>query len=382
MRVQQFQAGDAATLAARLANARDVADSDVVLVFGAPPMIGDSEILGRLRATFPRAIMLGCSTAGEIAGTTVFDGSLVVTALRFEHVRPTLACTDLTDMDDSEAAGQRLGQMLLPAAPRAVLIFAQGLAINGSALIAGLRAVLGEAVILTGGLAGDGTRFGRTLVLTPDGPSNTAIAALALSGDALCLSHGSFGGWEPFGPTRQVTRAQGNLLFEIDGMPALDVYKRYLGEYARDLPAAGLLFPLEMFDHNRVSTGVIRTILDIDEEAGSLTLAGDIEPDGYMQLMHSDVDHLVASAETAAQTVLQAGAAPDGALAILVSCVGRKLVMGERVDEEVEAVAEALGPATVLTGFYSYGEIAPTAPGAPCRLHNQTMTITLIAERP
>ena len=381
MRVRQIQAGDAATLAARLAAAQDAADCDLVLAFGAPQLIGDSEIFGLLRASFPHALLTGCSTAGEIAGASVADGTLVLNALHFERIKPTLVRTDLAGMDDSEAAGRRLGQMLQPAAPRAVMLIAQGLAINGSALIAGIRSVLGEQLILTGGLAGDGTRFGRTLVLTPDGASDTAICALGLSGEALSLSHGSFGGWEPFGPARKVTRCEGNVLYELDGEPALAIYKRYLGEHASGLPASGLLFPLEMFDRNRLSTGVIRTILGIDEEAGSLILAGDIEPDGFAQLMHASTDHLVSGAETAARNACQADAPPGTALALLVSCVGRKLVMGERSDEEVEAVAEVLGPATVLTGFYSYGEIAPTSPGAPCRLHNQTMTITLIAER-
>lgn len=381
MRVQQIQAGDAATLAARLATIEDAADCELVLAFGAPQLIGDGEIFGLLRTNFPQAILSGCSTAGEIAGTAVTDGSLVINALHFERIHATLARTDLAGMDDSEAAGRRLGLALQAAAPRAVILIAQGLAINGSALIAGIRAVLGEQPILTGGLAGDGTRFGKTLVLTPDGASDTAICALGLSGEALSLSHGSFGGWEPFGPMRKITRAQGNLLLELDGQPALEVYKRYLGEYARDLPASGLLFPFEMFDHKLQSTGVIRTILGIDEAAGSLTLAGDIEPGGFAQLMHASTDQLVNGAETAARNACPSATSPNTALALLISCVGRKLVMGEHSDEEVEAVAEVLGPNTVLTGFYSYGEIAPTSAGAPCRLHNQTMTITLIAER-
>jgi hypothetical protein len=91
---------------------------------------------------------------------------------------------------------------------------------------------------------------------------------------------------------------------------------------------------------------------------------------------------LVDGAEVAAAATLSMlGGNADDSLAILVSCVGRKLVMGGRVDDEVEAVADVLGSQALLTGFYSYGEISPFTPGSACQLHNQTMTITCIGEK-
>jgi hypothetical protein len=178
-----------------------------------------------------------------------------------------------------------------------------------------------------------------------------------------------------------VTRCEGNVLFELDGEPALAVYKRYLGDYAKDLPASGLLFPFEMLQSEGQPTGLIRTILGIDEAFGSLTLAGAIDASGYLRLMHASTDKLVDGAESAAtQASGKAGDEQNASLALLVSCVGRKLVMGGRVDEEVEAVAEVIGKQAVITGFYSYGEISSQLPGVGCALHNQTMTITRISE--
>ncbi len=322
----------------------------------------------------------GCSTAGEITNEGVNDGTLVVTAVRFEHTRVVQSATQLAHMEDSEAAGQRLAQGLPAEGLRAVLILGQGVAINGSAVIQGMTAVLGHTLPITGGLAGDGGAFQRTVVLDDQGASSDRLVAIGLYGDRLQFSHGSFGGWSPFGPARKVTRAVHNVLYELDGEPALAVYKRYLGEHAKGLPASGLLFPFAMLgsDHNEI--GLIRTILGVDEAAGSLTLAGEIDPDGYLKLMHASTDALVDGAEAAAQAAaVMHGGAPGG-LALLVSCVGRKLVMGGRVDEEVEAVGDVFGAGATLTGFYSYGEISPFTRSVDCKLHNQTMTITYLGE--
>jgi hypothetical protein len=170
------------------------------------------------------------------------------------------------------------------------------------------------------------------------------------------------------------------VLYELDGEPALEIYKRYLGDHAKDLPASGLLFPFAMLGEDHSAVGLIRTILGVDEATGSLTLAGEINLDGYLKLMHASTDKLVNGAESAAEAAAAMIQAKGQSLSILVSCVGRKLVMGNRVDEEVEAVGEVFGSNSVLTGFYSYGEISPFTPGASCKLHNQTMTITCIGE--
>jgi hypothetical protein len=356
----------------------------LVLAFSAIPLL--KRLAAPLAARFPSALRLGCSTAGEISSEGVSDNSCVLTALHFDSAgsHAQQAATMLADMADSEAAGQRLAEQLAKPGLRAVIVLGQGVAVNGSALIAGMTQVLGEGVTITGGLAGDAAAFKETWVLNQTGVHNDQLVCLGLYGEALVFAHGSFGGWAPFGPARRVTRCAGNVLFELDGEPALDVYKRYLGDYARDLPASGLLFPFAMLgrDHNEI--GLIRTILAVDEADGSLTLAGDIDPDGYLKLMHASTDALVSGAECAAQAAAAAAelaSQNSQGLGLLVSCVGRKLVMGGRVEEEIEAVAEVFGKSALLTGFYSNGEISPFTNNLECKLHNQTMTITYLGER-
>ncbi len=351
---------------------------DLVLVFGAVDLLASAA--PALAVAFPAARRIGCSTAGEISMHGVTDGACVVTAVRFEKTVLAEASTKLTGMDDSRDAGRRLGDSLAKEGLRAVLLFGQGVQINGSALLAGMTEVLGAELPVTGGLAGDGGAFQQTWVLDSAGVASDRIVALGLYGEGLNFCHGSFGGWSPFGPPRKVTRCAGNVLYELDGEPALDVYKRYLGEHAKDLPASGLLFPFAMLGKDHDEVGLIRTILGVDEKDGSLTLAGEIDPDGYLKLMHASTDALVDGAEAAAEAAMKMQAGDGHGLALLVSCVGRKLVMGGRVDEEVEAVADVFGQGAVLTGFYSYGEISPFSPGVECKLHNQTMTITYIGE--
>lgn len=363
--------------------------AQLVLVFGAVSALEQSEPRNALKKTYPAACIVGCSTAGEICGTEVLDDSLTATAIRLEHSRIKGISARLGNFEDAFQAGEFLARTLPPSLPAAgsnaqenlvhVLVFSDGLRVNGSELVRGLLKHLPAGITVTGGLAGDGARFQETLVCWDNVPQTDAIIALGLYGDRLKIGFGSLGGWDSFGPERLITRSNGNVLYELDGQSALALYKKYLGEHAAQLPASGLLFPLSL----RTKTGdpaVVRTILSIDEKEQNMTFAGDVPEGAYARLMKANFDRLIDGAAGAARTSYQAigTAGPD--LAILISCVGRKLVLKQRVEEEVEGVREVMGPHTVLTGFYSYGEISPFTPGAKCELHNQTMTITTLSE--
>ena len=353
---------------------------DLLLMFASPEFFAVQELYDLLRDALPDTALMGCSTAGGISLDGMEENSCLLTGVRFDDTKLIQASTRLSGMTDSFTAGVRLGQQLVAEDLRAILLFSPGVAVNGSALVEGLSRIVGAEVIVTGGLAGDNGAFKRTFTLGPEGVRDDHVVALGLSGNALLISHGSAGGWVPFGPARKVTRYEHNTLFELDGEPALDVYKRYLGEHANRLPASGLLFPFAMQGQDQSESGLIRTILGIDEAAGSLILAGDIDPQGYLKLMHASTDRLVNGAKAAAKATEEMLPLSGPKLAILVSCVGRKLVMGTRINEEIQAVMEILGPSTKVTGFYSYGEISPSHPGSTCQLHNQTMTITCLAE--
>ncbi|MFM7313942.1 MAG: FIST signal transduction protein, partial [Cyanobium sp.] len=230
------------------------------------------------------------------------------------------------------------------------------------------------------GLAGDGGRFEKTLIVAGDAPLADSIAAIGLYGDAIKVGFGSLGGWDPFGPQRTITRSAGNVLYELDGRSALDLYRSYLGEHAAGLPATALLFPLQIRRQGEVDT-LVRSILNVDEETGSMTFAGDVPVGATVQLMKTNYDNIVEAASSAARACRESLPDCRADLAVLISCVGRKLVLKQRIEEEVEAVERVLGTSTLITGFYSYGEICPATTHSSLELHNQTMTITTLSEQ-
>ena len=356
-------------------------DAQLVLYFGSRDALADRALYDEIKALYPEGHLLGCSTAGEIAGHEVLDDSVVATAIHFESTTLRFSQCDVADAAESEAVGRRLGTELSQPALAHVLVFSDGLRVNGAALARGLNAVLPPGVVATGGLVGDGARFEKTLIGLDAPPDAGRVVAIGLYGDRLKVGFGSVGGWDPFGPARLITRSRDNVLYELDGQPALDLYKKYLGDKADGLPSTGLLFPLSVKLRESEDLEVVRTLLAVSEEDQSMTFAGDVPEGCQTRLMRANFDHIVdgaASAATASHERLSDGGAQ---LALLISCIGRKIVLRERIDEEVEAVADILGDDVQFAGFYSYGELCPTAADeGQCLLHNQTMTITTFAE--
>ena len=353
-------------------------DRTLVLLFGASAFFDDPATIHAAQRHFRNSAIVGCSTAGEIHHARLRDRSVVIAVTRFEHTALRAAFVEMGASHSARAAGTELGRQLAHGVPRAVLVFSDGLHVNGSELVAGLTSALPKQTIVTGGLAGDGVDFHRTWVVGPDGPQIRSICAVGLYGDRVHVGHGHKGGWDIFGPERRVTRAEGNVLFELDDKPALDLYKQYLGDRAKGLPATALLFPLAL----RGADGqpqVVRTILSVDEERSAMVFAGDVPVGHLAQLMKANFDRLIDGAGGAARMATQ-GDVDSAVLSVAISCVGRRLVLGERAEEELEATLEVLSPGTRQVGFYSYGEISPSGHTQGCELHNQTMTLTTIRE--
>lgn len=352
----------------------------LVIIFAAPEFASNRTPFEDLRRALPNARMLGCSTAGEIHGTKVSDESVTAAVVRFDHTSIQMASARLAGPSDSLEAGRRIGSSLMRPDLRAVFVLSNGTGpgVNGSELVTGLNEMVSGQAIVTGGLAGDGSRFERTWVLQDGELGAGLVVAVGLYGDRLRLGHGSRGGWDIFGPERIVTRSHGNILYELDDRPALALYKQYLGDRANGLPSTGLLFPLALRATRSSDKRLVRTILGIDEDAQSLTFAGDIPQGSFVQLMRANFDRLIEGASGAA-SMISGNTGPGPVLSIAISCVGRRLVLGQRIEEETEAVAESLSPATKQIGFYSYGELSPYSDGS-CDLHNQTMTLTSISE--
>ena len=353
----------------------------VVFVFGGRAQVEKQEHFDALRKFYPNSRILVCSTAGEILDTHVYDDSLSVTAVYFDKAKLNFVQTTIVSAEESEEKGKELARMLSPVDLTHVMVFSDGLTINGTALVSGLTKELPSTVSVTGGLVGDGSEFKRTVVGLDEIPKEKNVILIGFYGSSLKVGYGSLGGWDTFGPDRTVTRSKGNILYELDGRPALELYKEYLGELSSELPGSGLLFPIRLqLDVNNKDVEVVRTLLAVDEKEQSMTFAGDMPQGVTSTLMKANFDRLVDGASGAAKMSNESlGDSPE--LAILISCVGRKLVLKNRIEEETEAVRSILGEQAVMTGFYSYGEICPVAPTEKqCRLHNQTMTITTFKE--
>ena len=355
------------------------ASAQLVLLFGNAKLVTAQECVARTRQAFPNAHLFGCSTGGEIQGTRVRDGTLALTAIAFDHSRVATARVPIDSVDGSSVAGEQLVRQLDPRGLRHVFVLSEGLRVNGSDLVSGLCAALPAGVSASGGFAADGTALQNTHVWCDGEPEQSTAIALGLYGDRLHIGLSVTGGWRPFGPDRVITKSRKNVLYEFDGRPALALYKQYLGEHAAGLPATGLTFPLELCigpGKNRV----LRALLSVDEKQQSITFAGNVPEGSYARFMMGQIEDLIGAALKAAKTSLDNLHAPQSTLSLLVSCAARRPVLKQRVEEEVEAVRDVLGEQTALTGFYSYGEISPPEAGAPPELHNETMTITSIAE--
>lgn len=358
----------------------DHGDGKLLLVFAPREWLEQSSFLDRLiSACPPDTSIAGCSTSGEISARGAHDEVATLTLVSFNDTRVQIVVQPSLDMDSSRETGKRLAAQLCSHVPEPafVLVFSDGLNVNGSELVAGMGEGLASRCLFSGGLAGDGTRFESTLVLANGVAHHHAVVGVVFEGRGLKVSCSSVAGWCPFGTFREVTRSRANLLDEIDGSPALHVYASYLGQDADDLPSSGLLYPLEVHPPDG-SPPVIRTLLAVDREGGTLTFAGDIPQGSTVRLMNASYDQLVNGAGMAAAKAV--AALPNPALAILVSCIGRKLALASYTDLEVDAVKERLPDGTVLCGFHSYGEIGVDETARGIELHNQTMTVTLISE--
>ena len=369
---------------------KKVDKADLVMVFGSRGLISNNKLIDSIRKKYSSAHFIGCTTSGEILGTQVFDNSLTTTAIQFEATTIESASVELIDSELSYKAGSELAQRLNKEGLAHIFILSDGINVNGSRLAAGLKSCLPNNVSVTGGLAGDGILFTKTMTISESYAKEKSITAIGFYGDKIKIGFGSVGGWDSFGIERVITKSKNNVLYEMDGKSALELYKTYLGEYAKDLPASGLLFPLSIRSKDS-NKGVVRTILGINQEEQSMTFAGDVNQGYYAKLMKANIEGLLNGAlDSAELSISNLKRSPE--LAILISCVGRKLVFNQRLEEEVETVREVIGEECLFTGFYSYGEVCPytqitnshgnkvykNEPG--CLLHNQTMTITTFVE--
>ena len=357
----------------------DAEKCQLVLEFGSAESVVKPAVYQHLRSVYANADIVFSSTAGEILDDSVFDDSVVVTAIEFEKTKVKSVKSNIKHHSNSFDTGVFLMDKLSADDLNCVFIISDGTFINGSELVDGLNKDNKHNVPITGGLAGDAARFEKTFTGINEAPSQGNVVAIGFYGKDILIGHGSLGGWDEFGHERTITKSDQNILFEIDHKNALDLYKEYLGDYVDELPGSALLFPLSLRLNGAEKT-LVRTILSINEDNKSMTFAGNLPEGSKVRLMKANFDKLIEASSTAATNSFNAIDKHEPDLAVLISCVGRKLILQERTYEEVEAAKEILGGHTAITGFYSYGEISPFSDGIQCELHNQTMTITTFTE--
>jgi hypothetical protein len=339
-----------------------------------------SRAWNEIRAKFPKSHIIGCSGAGEVKQDQIMDDEIIITGAKFQKTKLKVASVTEIKGKNSEQVGKELAHCFPKEGLKGLYILSDGLAVNGTALISGIKKVLGEEIQLSGGLAGDGSNFKNTFVLVQGQPAENAVTAMGFYGDEISITSCADGGWIPFGPVRKITKSEANVLFELDGKPALELYKQFLGEQAKKLPASALLFPIYLkSDSGHINRQTVRTILGVDEANQSMTFAGDVPEGTNIQLMRAGHENLIEAAKNVSDLNMKHASKELPTLSLVVSCVGRRLVLGENTENEIETVLNSLPKNTIQTGFYSYGEIAPGKSGV-CDLHNQTMTVTLIQE--
>lgn len=363
---------------------KGLTQAQIVLYFLSPQYPAPVHYIRALKKAYPAARLVGCTTGGEIFNTEAFESTSVSVAMQFNRSEIEVAEKKIATPEESLAVGMELAERLnKKPGLKLIYILSDGMKVTGSALVQGLVAGCGKNsdVVVAGGLAGDGTDFRQTGVGVDNLPQEGNIAAIGFYGDAFQAACGSVGGWVGFGPERVITKSAGNILYELDGTSALTLYKKYLGEDADKLPGSALLFPLSLSPPHEQAHSIVRTPFAIDEETQSLVFSDTI-PQGYVaRMMHGSLHNMLDGAAQAAAYALEEVTARNYApsVALLVSCIGRNMMMGQRVSAEVGTVRGLLGDLPIA-GFYSYGEICPHPVTRKCDLHNQTMAITLLGE--
>mgnify|MGYP003334885106 FL=1 len=349
----------------------------LLLVFAQKSLLADPAIFKKLRENFTAAQIVSASTAGEIIGEESIEDAVLAIAIKMEKTPFKIVNDNIAAHKNSYDLGLSLAKSLKKDELSYVMILSDGHIVNGSDLLDGIKSHLGEQLPMSGGMAGDGNLFSSTLVGFEGGIKNGNVVLIGFYGEALEVCIDVQRGFNYFGPERIVTKSDKNILYDIDAAKALDLYKKYLGEYVDELPGSALLFPVAILNDN--DEPLVRTILSINEEDGSMVFAGNMPEGVTIRFMRSNLDQLINRAEEASKRVTDCVDDPD--LLLVMNCVGRKIILGERRSEEIKALSKSLKGDTIIAGFYTYGEFSSwEKPEKTCDLHNQTVVVTAIKE--
>src|SRR3954469_9833888 len=352
-------------------------------------------VLEQINAQWPGIALIGCTTDGEMSSHVLFaEDSLALILLSGDdfHAVSGVARSVSTDVAGSirASAGDAVKRLAASdggdhkvGAPRLCITMPDGLTVSGSAALDALRAELGDAVPIFGGTAGDQWRFKGTRQFHGTEVLQDSVPFL-LFGEGVVFSFGVDTGWRPIGREGRVTDVDGHVVRAIDGRPATEFYREFLGN--ADIPPL-TEYPLAVTaDEGRgANSYYLRAPGRTDEATGCIHFLGDVPDGSRVHITTTNRDQILAATRSSFQFALDdfpkdtaGGGAP--ALALCISCAGRKQILGSRTQEEARIVKELLGDVPAA-GFYGYGEIARLAKDGVPHYHNETFTTLLLGGR-
>ena len=343
------------------------------------PEKGLKDLLGGINDALGIRNIIGCTTDGEISSDGFRTDSAVLGGIVSDQIDFHLA--SVKDLgQDCERAGITLAAKL-PENVNYIQLFSDGLTGNGCAILRGLESVLDKTIPVCGGTAGDAGRFRRTWQFAGNRVFSNGAVAIGFSGN-FQVGTGASSGWSPIGLAKKVTRSVDNILYELNGEPALNVYERALGKHASKLPAVGVEYPLGLVTE-RGAEGekdylLLRATMSVNRKEGAISLAGEIPEGSTVHICCGDSASLLEAAKKAGRLALADLEGRRPVMIFIYSCMARRLILGRQVEEEINCIREAVGPDLPVLGFYTYGEYGRIKKGGPNRLQNETVTVSVI----
>lgn len=351
------------------------------------------DVIRGVRSVAPDTLLVGSSSSGEITGEgPVKRHSVVVMMIAGDEI-VVHAAVGKHIQENAHQAGSDVAQQVLDAyggeKPKFFMMFPDVLAGNGADIVRGVKTVLGDTFPIVGGASGDDFQFKQTFQYLNDEVYSGSVVGVGFSGN-IVFGVGVKHGWTPISLPRKVTKAEGSVVHEIDGLPAISIYKEYFGEEeakqleSETLAKLAITYPLGI-RHEESNEYLIRDPLTVDEH-GSITCAAEIPEGSEVQLMIGSREEAIDMAEHAAKNALEQldGATPQAV--VIFNCIARQKLFGINSGDEIERIMSVLGPMVPMAGFYTYGEQAPLdgevrdIKKCNSQFHNETVVIVVLGE--
>lgn len=348
-------------------------ENSFLLCFG-----NDKEIYSTILEELPQIPMIGASSTGQMSGRGHTEEGITAAFFHFDKAVVKTTRVKFDHWEDGEKVGNKIIENLQSDDLKGILVLSEGLKLNCSKMVEAIAAKKGDGVALAGGLAGDVFTYSDIFVVdNKDGIRDDSVVAVGFYGDSFHMDVFAHSGVTPMGIEREVTKAKDYALYELDGKPALDVYKQYfrtddLAKMEKEI----VKFPFSI-TNNYIEEGVIRTPLTFTEDGQGIQFTGAIPEGSRVRMMQSASSKFLDGVYDLSEKVKQAEKNSDSSI-IAISCACRKLVLGAIVDQEAEILCDELDKKSIV-GFYSFGEIGSNEHNESY-LYNQTLTLISIYE--